>query len=535
MEILKNRCRDLIIKIRLHESDKYASQPLTRYILSIPCCIPVEHIILAERPYSTNIFPYAASAMSYDADLDMDTTPIVHFLALDISNASDLSYDTCRDWFRDSWKYLNKGILLLNVCTTYAFMDNRSEKERVAMEEFVRDIISVSLKVSDRKIHIYALGNPARHSAGRIRSSIVESKNRVSIHDCKNPAGFKHRTGDIMSPDFTMGYKSVTKLFTRLIADTIKSNKVLSEDDYFKMASGEADYNRLKEKSISSGDSFKEIAAYFKANTGKMVERNDELFDRAAEEMRQFVLALSAAKVKLLFSHISEPQGTSKPAYFNQRPSYNKANYSRGSSSKASVQTPGKKQSIGFADDDAPAEQPEAESNAGESAGTGSVINTPQTPTPQTPTPMRRPYAGSAAGMSSATRRTISVGFADDSDEEPVKTTASKMESLKVSGNTDFNVNISDDELRDLSIVSDFIDPSNEQYDVEPAVIEFIQESVRTKRAMSDISKELITIIRDTHNNPDERSISNALGYDDDIQNMASPIMQWVLKNVLKS
>lgn len=521
--LLMDRCKKLIIKINLIDSEKYASLPLIRYILSIPCSIPVEHIILAERPYSTDIFPYAASAMSYNADLEINPTPIVHFLALDVSNASDLEYETCKNWFRDSWKYLNNGILLLNVCTTHSFMDSKSERERVAMEEFIRDIISVSLKLSDIKIHIYALGNPARHSAGRIRSSIVESKNKVVIHDCKNPASFKHKLGDTMSPNFTMGYKSITKLLTRLIKDTIKSNSVLSDYSYWKMSTGISDLNRLKEKSVNSRDTFKEIAAYFKTNTGKLVERHEDLFNRAAEEMTEFISALSATKIQLLFTQVSEPQGTAKPAYFNQRSNYNNSNYGKGSSSRASVQTPGKKQVIGFADDDTPEENPNVES------GTNTLVNTS----------IRTKHAGSVAAQSSTTRRTVSIGFADDDDDdEPIQKNINKVESIKLDINKGVSMlTVSDDEIADLSLISDFIDPANDDYDytIEPAILEFIHECIRTRRASSKIAEELINIIRNIRTDSRQRSVKNALGYEDSIIDMGSPIMQWIINNAPRS
>lgn len=522
LDILRDRCRELIIKINILENLQHASLPLARYILSVPYALPIEHIVLAERPYATDIFPYAASAMSYDASLNMNATPIVHFLALDISNATSLDYGTCKEWFRDSWKYLHRGILLLNVCTTYSFMDNRSEKERVAMEEFIRDIISVSLKLMSRKIHIYALGNPARHSAGRIRSSIIEDKNRVTIHESKNPAGFKHKLGDTMSPNFTIGAKALTKLFAGLILSTTGCNDSLTEEDYFKMATEDPDYRKLINRSNSTGESFKAIAAYFKANDGRMIERNDELFDRAAQEMREFVLALSAVKIKTLFAQINEPPGASKPAYFSRRTDYNKAQYSRGSSSRASAQTPGKKQSIGFADDDNSQEQSTPVSTVESDSG----ISTPRSNMPHTPINPR--YAGSVGGQSSATRRTTNIGFAESDDEDTIP------EESEHTGTTiSFNDNISDNEMVDLSYVSDFIDPSNDDYNVEPAIGEFLQEAIRTKRAISDVSKEVVTIIRETRADSKQRSIANALGMEGGIIDMPHPIMQWVLKNVV--
>ncbi len=67
-------------------------------------------------PYATNIFPYAASAMSYDPDIQRDPTPSVKYMAEDVSSRSELGYEVVRDWFRDSWKYLHHGTVVLNTC-----------------------------------------------------------------------------------------------------------------------------------------------------------------------------------------------------------------------------------------------------------------------------------------------------------------------------------------------------------------------------------------------------------------------------------
>ncbi|PHH90157.1 hypothetical protein CDD83_4379 [Cordyceps sp. RAO-2017] len=342
-----------------------------------------------------------------------------------------------------------------------------------------------------------------------------------------------------MSPNFTIGAPAITRLFANLIKTTLACNTVLCDLDYFKMADGNTDISRLIEKGNSSSESFKAVAAYFKANTGRTVERSDELFDRAAAEMKEFVMALSAAKIKLLFAQVSEPQGTSKPAFIRSRSNYNNGSpFSRGSSSKASVHTPAKTRSVGFGDADAPDETSEVNSSADSPVADSGIdasrtstprAFTPQTRVPQTPTPSRKPR--SIADQSSMSRRVTSqpLGFGDASDSEDIK------DNKDTKDNDSFDVSMSEAELSDMSLVSDFIDPSHEKYDVEYAVIEFIQESVRTKRAMSDVSKEVLAIIRDTHRNPKQRSITNALGYENDIEDMPSPIMQWVLKNVSHS
>lgn len=126
----------------------------------------------------------------------------------------------------------------------------------------------------------------------------------------------------------------------------------LTEVGYDKMASGEDDLKRLARAGTNIAVTFDQIEAYFKSNVGATVERNDEIFSRALKEMREVGAALGTAKVRILFSGAQEPRGTSKPAYFNNRPSYNQSSFSRGTSHKVSTSpVVGKEQTVGFGSD----------------------------------------------------------------------------------------------------------------------------------------------------------------------------------------
>ena len=117
----------------------------------------------------------------------------------------------------------------------------------------------------------------------------------------------------------------------------------------------------------------------------------------------------------------------------------------------------------------------------------------------------------------------FSVGIAEESDEPSVPEDSTGVADIA-------RIEMTPSEVNDMSFVSDFID-SNEEYSVQHSVAEFIRESVRSKRATSDISKEVLGVIRHMRASPGERSVENALGYEDSIIDMPSKIMQWVLNN----
>lgn len=535
-QLLVERCIDLILKINLHSSNAYAAVPLMRYILSIPYALPISTIILAERPYATNIFPYAASAMSYSSKLQKGVTPVVHYLALDISNGSELSFYQCADWFRDSWKYLRHGIILLNVCTSHMFMENESERERVAMEEFIRDMIIISLKlVNDvkHKVHIYALGNPAQHSAGRIKSSVFMGKDKVIIHKCVNPAQFKHRLGDTKSPEFTMGYSSITRGLSNIIRSTINSNDICTLTDYLNMSNGKDIHSRIINTSNDLKSVFGDIAKYFKTDpSGRGHLADAQLFERGCDCMTNFIAAMNTTTVKVQLSRIEEPSEGSKPAYFS-RSNVNQTKYKKGfaTSSRASTtQQSSSKISIGFIDDDdSPAEAVPVPTpvisldTRADSTEISAII------TPQTPTPARIAAARSVSGRS-ITGGHSNVGFIDDVEEEDEEDDEDSNIGIVAANSSipdDFDNRITDIEKEEFSYVSDFIDPSSSQYNVASHIREFINSAIRSGKADSQTSREVLKIIRDS--NQRDESMYKLLGFEDNIVDMSSDILNWVL------
>lgn len=534
LHLLRNRCIQLIHEVGLLESNRFVTLPLIRYILSIPYAIPVTHIILGERPYATNIFPYAASAMSFDP-IKEDFTPSVHFLALGISNDTDVDYVTARNWFRDSWKYLTHGVIALNVCTLQKFMNNDSELERVAIERFLKDIISISRLVSSDPIHVYAMGNPARHSASRIKSSIKDAKRTVLVHDCNNPAMYQHKARDQWSHTFTLDKPALTRLLANLIAVTSKSGKYATVEDYYKMASGDkSELNNLISRGSNMVDIFDSIESYFKSNPGSTVQRDEQLFGRASKEMKEFILALQSSRIQLLFSELSEPKGTSKQSYYNSRSNYSGRNFKAGSSSKMSS-TPGsgRKQKIGFADDgdadstEARASTPQIVEDPGDEPVTPTG-NAPVTPSRPPPSATKSSAAKSSAAKSTMSYNSTHIGFADESDEDDKNDVFTETPS-KVSENISADSVMTNEEISDLAFVCDFINDNAEKYKVETMVLEFLDSARQSKRASPGVSWELLEIIRKMRSELGESSVADALGYGDNDVDVTSDVVQWII------
>ena len=500
----------------LSNPGSHISMPLARYIMCSWACIPVKTLIVGERPYGTNILPYAASAMSYNPNSNPQGTPSTITLATDVSNKYPIAADEVETWFRDSWKYLKCGVFLINACCYTKFMGN-SLYERTCTEEFLRDMIYVSLLVKKDNIHVFPMGNPAQHSVGKVRSSVPSMREKVRVHSCPNPASLSHKKSDLRSPGITLNKPGVSKLLFNLVKSTNASGASVTEDDYYTMSSGPSnDLSTVASKTNALADEFAAVEEYFKSGAAANRDPSgEEVFKRAKEAASQFAMVINNAKIAALFATINEPPNVAKGAFKSRDRGYVPKVFQHGTSSNTSSKTtPVKKatpQNVGFADDDD--EQP--------NITTPVMKRVTETPS-QTPTSKK---TVSTTISSTVANRPISVGFADDdSSEEAAPTSMSQGRSLSVSSDDILTAA----EVESVTYVSDFID-SNSEYNFPASMSQEIHECIRTKRVSSDKARGLVESIRVAVANGD-RSPYEALGYKDNITDMANPVLQWIVK-----
>jgi hypothetical protein len=81
-----------------------------------------------------------------------------------------------------------------------------------------------------------------------------------------------------------------------VIRETLKISKHLDFRDYYIVAP-DYELTRLINTGANIADVFSDIGAYFKGpGSGKTVERNDELFGRAAKQMKEFLFSTAVRK-----------------------------------------------------------------------------------------------------------------------------------------------------------------------------------------------------------------------------------------------
>lgn len=519
------RSYDFIVALGLlSKLESHISMPMARYVMSSWVCIPVKNIIVGERPYGTDILPYAASAMSYDREKNPQGTPSTITLATDIANKHDISADIVEEWFRDSWKYLRHGVFLVNVCCYTRFME-KSLYERTCTEEFLRDMTYVSLLVDKNNIHMFPMGNPAQHTVGKVRSSVSDMREKIRVHSCPNPASLSHRKSDLRSPEITLSKPGVSRLLFQLVESTIASRTKLTEHDYFTMSLGpSSELSTVFSKSNALADEFANVEQYFKSGAAANSDPSgEEVFKNAKKAVSEFAMVINNAKIGMLFATVNEPPSIAKGAFKARDRGYTPKKFEVGvSSNVSSKSTPVRKavtENVGFADD-----EDEQLTTSAVATPPSTIAHTPKSTSIVTPrTPANRKTTSIVPGSGTSVR-SVSIGFVDDeSGEETTAVPVTRQKSLSVSSDDILTTS----EINSITYVSDFIESTSE-YNFPASINEDVHECIRTKRASSERARGLVESIRAAVANGG-RDAFEALGYKDDITDMASPIVQWLI------
>lgn len=521
----------LCIKLRLYETQSHISAPLARYIEGSHMALPAKTIVLVERPYRTNILPFVASAMSYDVIKNPDPTPSTAVLATDMKNILDTDWVEIESWFRDSWMHIKSGVFLINVCCFEAFMEN-SLYERVSVCEFVRDMIEVSYTMSREVIELVALGNPAVSCADRIRNSIPERSKKVKVSRGPNPAGLRHRFGDLASPTLTLGKKPVTKALYKAVTRS-QQYAITTLEEYCNMSSSKSSVGDDGKNFIAD---LERVEQFFKSGGKYQGPVSDEdVFKSLRISAKKFIDTLTNERVTAALVDWRETGNSAKGAYKSSNRGYEPKSYNKGASSeKSSTQSPrpftatpskGK-----FAEDDEAVPV-----NVDDQASSSTVpMDTPaSTPTVEQMRTPTKQGGGPAPAPSNYSARSSSKGvkmmFLEDIGEDEVPTEGSVLDDPALSSRDDTTTNVTKDEFKVVELVDDFIRTSNE-YNISPMFMEDVAEFTRTRRAANSNSVELLHSVREVVKNS-KWNVESDLGFVDGKLNSSNPVVQLILKH----
>lgn len=506
--------------------------------MSSQLSIPVRTIVLVERPYRNDIHPHAASAMSYDSRKSSAPTPSTMVMASDVHNATGIDWDEAEHWFRDSWMYIKSGTFLVNVCCFEEFMGN-SLNERVAVESFIRDMIVLSYSIHMTQVEVVALGNPATSSANRIRANIPDRSKKVIVRRGPNPAGLRHKFGDLKSPSITLGSAALSKVLYVAIQRSHNYQKCNPEDfnimTTIKQANTKA---RLSTAHRDFDEDLQQVEMFFKS--GGVYEgpvSDEQVFASLRRSASKFVDVLTEERVLIMLANHEENTASAKGAYGSGNRTYTPKPFNKGSSSEVSgaskVKPAPTQQKLKFADDDTetPTNLPNTVSEA-----SGTPVPTPESSLPQTPThrPLRPAAPKSASGQTavSSAKSATKLKFIDeDVEDTPTEEESDKglldeldsIEPVKVNSAKSSSITMTPSQVEQISYVAEFLH-SDAKYGIEQSVIQEINESASTGRVSSDASKKVLDVIRS-----EGSDMAEDLGYISGQPKADSLIMQLLL------
>lgn len=248
-------------------------------------------------------------------------------------------------------------------------------------------------------------------------------------------------------------------------------------------------------------------------------------------EISEVTAALGSITMNTPPLEAREPSRISQPAYHNRKTNYEAGVYRKGTSTKPSKRPrSSKKTYVRVSDGDAYAE---SKSNAGTSSSGTKRMTKATHDSPKNTTPKTK-EARVFVRHSRNGRKSIAVGFDDNSNSH--SHSAPRTRSRSTGSGSDFEETMNGDELYNMSLVADFIDPANDEYNIERSVTHSIAEAVRTKRVSSAVAKAVLSIIRDDRSMRKSSAIADDLGYGErsNDPDITSSIMLWIIRNAVE-
>lgn len=290
-------------------------RPLMRYLLAVSSVKTIKDIIVVERPYKTNIHPEVFSAMSYDPRKSGPTPSTVAFSRV-LSLVSDIPVETAEEWFRDGWRYLSSGVVLLNVCYAGNVTDTRFQREVVYFQEYLRGVLLTLVRAGESGITVYGVGNKAIHAVSRVMSSIGEGRSNVTFKKIDSPLTIIHRPGDGTSRHFTEQNKGGLKSLCGIVLRTLAKDQDCATTALTIM---EAAKNETKEAGSNLVQRLNDVRRYIKEPTRLQEPTADDAISSVIDGLTLFSTKLAKLNMSMDLHPRESDNRVAKAAAFGEK------------------------------------------------------------------------------------------------------------------------------------------------------------------------------------------------------------------------
>ena len=229
---IKDSCLWLLNRL---EVDNYNNNsytlPFCSYVLSWYKCIPLKCIILAQNPYPNNIYSPIASAMSYSEDLcrlemkkmrlSVPVPPTVQILANDLYINAGLKKEDSINIFKNGWKLIEEGILLVNEGVFRSSNDPKQYKESTNQCNVIIRLLRETEQYGKRTVDVYGLGEAGQRMASNLCSWYKSTTIKLSKHAVTHPAALSRRFTNFNDPSCHMGVPSFSKSLAKHLSNHV--------------------------------------------------------------------------------------------------------------------------------------------------------------------------------------------------------------------------------------------------------------------------------------------------------------------------
>lgn len=196
--------------------------PYTNYVMSWQFHLPINTIIIGQNPYPQRIYPEFGAAFAYD-DRKCRTPPgSIQVMAYDLFNYDETDKDLTIECFKNSWRLLEAGVLMINE-TVFDKISNGNKSNTRAIKEMesqmraLQIVISESILMDQSSITCIGMGIPAAQMSSIVRSWSPKDLVSCKTITCSNPAAIARDLGDLPSHLITIGKRPVSKVLANIV------------------------------------------------------------------------------------------------------------------------------------------------------------------------------------------------------------------------------------------------------------------------------------------------------------------------------
>ncbi len=198
--------------------------PFCNYVRLWADSLPIKTIIIGQNPYPQNIYPEYGSGLAYDINKQRVPTGSIKVIAEDLFNYNQTSKELTIECFRDSWRLLDIGVLMINESVFSRISKDRVPSNTGAIREMeaqvraIQILLAEGLSMGQDEIICIGMGKEAAKMTSILRGWCPNDLMSMKVITCSNPAAFASNLRDMPSHPITIGKPAVSKVLSAIVS-----------------------------------------------------------------------------------------------------------------------------------------------------------------------------------------------------------------------------------------------------------------------------------------------------------------------------